>query len=61
MDKQKVFVYAGEEIDVSWDSRLCIHIGECGYASGELFVGGREPWCQPNLVWMSYHAALLAL
>ena len=50
MDKQKVFVYAGEEIDVSWDSRLCIHIGECGYASGELFVGGREPWCQPNLV-----------
>ena len=50
MDEQKVFIYTGEEIDVSWDSRLCIHIGECGYASGELFVGGREPWCQPNLV-----------
>jgi CDGSH-type Zn-finger protein/uncharacterized Fe-S cluster protein YjdI len=50
MDEQKVFIYAGEKIDVLWDSRLCIHIGECGYARGELFVGGRDPWCQPNLV-----------
>ena len=50
MAEQKVFTYTGEEIDVQWDSRLCIHIGECGYAQGELFVGGRDPWCQPNLV-----------
>ena len=28
---------------------MCIHQGECGAASGELFVGGRQPWCQPDL------------
>jgi CDGSH-type Zn-finger protein/uncharacterized Fe-S cluster protein YjdI len=42
--------FPGEEIDVSWDARLCIHIGECGKAAGELFVGGREPWCAPDKV-----------
>jgi CDGSH-type Zn-finger protein/uncharacterized Fe-S cluster protein YjdI len=34
---------------VQWDGRLCIHIGECGRSEGELFVGGRKPWCQPDL------------
>lgn len=50
MTKKNVFVYPGAAIDVSWDERLCIHVGECGYAAGELFVGGRNPWCQPDLV-----------
>lgn len=48
MSKDKVTTYAGKNIDVKWDSRLCIHIGECGYADGDLFVGGRDPWCQPD-------------
>jgi len=34
---------------VSWNGKLCIHIGECGRAEGELFVAGRKPWCQPDL------------
>ncbi|MBT8493149.1 MAG: CDGSH iron-sulfur domain-containing protein [Deltaproteobacteria bacterium] len=46
----KVNKYEGKDADVVWDGRLCIHIGECGRASGELFVGGRKPWCQPDLV-----------
>ncbi len=50
MDEKKVFTFTGEKIDVQWDSRLCIHIGECSYASGDLFVSRREPWCQPDLV-----------
>ena len=50
MAEKKITTYPGEKIDVTWDSRLCIHIGECGYAKGELFVGGRDPWCQPDLV-----------
>lgn len=50
MNKQRVFLYAGTEIDVEWDSRLCIHIGECGYSQGDLFIAGRDPWCQPDLV-----------
>ncbi|MCU7850877.1 MAG: CDGSH iron-sulfur domain-containing protein [Candidatus Thiodiazotropha sp. (ex Monitilora ramsayi)] len=49
MGKKQVFLYRGAEIDVEWDERLCIHIGECGYAKGELFVAGRDPWCQPDL------------
>ena len=41
--------YEGEAVDVSWDGRLCIHVGECGRAKGELFVGGRKPWCEPDV------------
>ena len=50
MSDKKITKYPGKNVDVAWDSRLCIHIGECGYAKGELFVGGRDPWCQPDLV-----------
>lgn len=41
--------FPGKEVDVTWDGRLCIHIGECGRAKGDLFVGGRDPWCQPDV------------
>jgi CDGSH-type Zn-finger protein/uncharacterized Fe-S cluster protein YjdI len=41
--------YPGKDADVVWDERLCIHIGECSRAKGDLFVGGRKPWCQPDL------------
>lgn len=41
-------VYPGKEAQVTWNGKLCIHIGECGRAKGELFVGGRKPWCQPD-------------
>lgn len=41
--------FPGENGTVRWDARLCIHIGECGRSEGELFVGGREPWCQPDV------------
>lgn len=50
MSSDKTTTYPGKNIDVQWDSRLCIHIGECGYAQGDLFVGGRDPWCEPDLV-----------
>ncbi|MEA3412547.1 MAG: CDGSH iron-sulfur domain-containing protein [Pseudomonadota bacterium] len=48
MSEQKVFKFSGKDIDVTWDGRLCIHIGECGQSEGELFVGGRQPWCVPD-------------
>ncbi|MFW2388122.1 MAG: CDGSH iron-sulfur domain-containing protein [Polyangiales bacterium] len=50
MSEKKVFIYGGADADVHWDGRLCIHIGECGQAKNDLFVGGRQPWCQPDLV-----------
>jgi len=48
MRKKSLFTYPGDQIDVTWDSRLCIHIAECGRAEGELFVTGRKPWCVPD-------------
>lgn len=50
MTEQTTITYSGQEIDVHWDRRLCIHIGECGGAAGPLFEAGRDPWCQPDLV-----------
>ncbi len=50
MSEEEKYTFAGTEIDVTWDGRLCIHIAECGHAKGDLFVGGRQPWCLPDLV-----------
>ena len=48
MSDKKVFEFNGQTVTVSWDSRLCIYIGECGQAEGDLFVMGRDPWCMPD-------------
>ena len=50
MSKKNISTFHGNDIDVSWDGRLCIHIAECGQAEGELFVGDRKPWCIPDKV-----------
>ena len=50
MATDPVKTYPGAELDVTWDRRLCIHVGECGRADNTLFEGGRDPWCQPDLV-----------
>jgi CDGSH-type Zn-finger protein/uncharacterized Fe-S cluster protein YjdI len=49
MSDKDVVEYQGEDAVVTWNGKLCIHIGECGRAKGELFVGGRQPWCKPDL------------
>ena len=48
MSDSKIFKYEGENGNVAWNGNLCIHVGECGRAEGDLFVGGRKPWCQPD-------------
>ena len=48
MSDKKVFQYEGNDHTVTWDGRLCIHVGECGRAKGDLFVTGRDPWCEPD-------------
>jgi CDGSH-type Zn-finger protein/uncharacterized Fe-S cluster protein YjdI len=42
--------YRGEGIDVTWNKKLCIHVGECVRANNELFDLKRRPWCDPNVV-----------
>ena len=49
MSDDELVKYPGKESDVHWNGKLCIHIGECGRAKGELFINGRQPWCQPDL------------
>ena len=49
MASKDITKYPGKDIDVTWDERLCIHIGECGKSDGDLFISGRNPWCQPDL------------
>lgn len=48
MSKTTIFEYKGNSETVTWDRRLCIHVGECGRAKGDLFVNGRDPWCNPD-------------
>jgi CDGSH-type Zn-finger protein/uncharacterized Fe-S cluster protein YjdI len=48
MSDNKIVKFQGDKAEVSWHGGLCIHIGECGRAKGDLFVGGRKPWCQPD-------------
>lgn len=48
MSDSKIFKYDGKDGNVAWNGNLCIHVGECGRAEGDLFVGGRKPWCQPD-------------
>jgi CDGSH-type Zn-finger protein/uncharacterized Fe-S cluster protein YjdI len=50
MSDKEIYTFPGEKVNVSWDGRVCIHVAECGQAKGDLFVGGRQPWCQPDLV-----------
>lgn len=40
--------YEGAKVDVRWDGKLCIHVGECGRSECSLFEGGRKPWCDPD-------------
>ncbi len=49
MSHKKIFEFPGEKIDARWDGRLCIHVGECTRAKGDLFESGRDPWGQPDL------------
>jgi len=49
VSESKTIQYEGEQADVQWNERLCIHNGECSRAHGDLFVGGRKPWCQPDV------------
>lgn len=43
-----VKTYPGAKADMTWDGRLCIHVGECGRAANALFEAGRDPWGDPN-------------
>ncbi|MCB9627661.1 MAG: CDGSH iron-sulfur domain-containing protein [Sandaracinaceae bacterium] len=47
--KKHLKTYPGASVDVTWNKPLCIHVGECGRAEGELFTAGHDPWCTPDV------------
>jgi CDGSH-type Zn-finger protein/uncharacterized Fe-S cluster protein YjdI len=53
------YTYPGGAIDVVWDGRLCIHVGECTRARGALFEIGRQPWCEPDSAEVDVVAAVV--
>jgi len=50
MSDKNIYDYPGDEIEVRWNKRLCIHISECVDADNALFEVGRDPWCRPDAV-----------
>lgn len=45
--EQKIHYYAGQEIEIIYDVRRCIHAAECVRALPEVFDTTRRPWVQP--------------
>jgi CDGSH-type Zn-finger protein/uncharacterized Fe-S cluster protein YjdI len=58
-EKKNRYEFPGENVDVRWDRRLCIHVQECTRAKGEVFAHGREPWGQPDLDEADYVAEVV--
>jgi CDGSH-type Zn-finger protein len=40
--------YEGPDVDVTWDKRLCLHVGECTRADNNLCDISRQPWVKPD-------------
>lgn len=46
--RDKVFTYAGAEIDVHYAKLLCSHAGECAARLKAVFDPSKKPWVQPE-------------
>jgi CDGSH-type Zn-finger protein len=47
-DQQKIYSYAGAEIDVHYSKLLCSHAAECGRLASAVFDPAQKPWIQPD-------------
>ncbi len=45
---RRIHKYTGEEIDVTYDARRCIHAAECIKRLHTVFDTSKRPWVQPN-------------
>jgi len=46
--KDKILTYAGTEISVTYNPRLCSHAAECGRLADHIFNPKQKPWVQPD-------------
>lgn len=44
----RVFSYAGAEVTVTFNPRLCAHAAECGRLASNVFNTASKPWVQPD-------------
>ncbi len=44
----KILVYSGRDIEISYDVRRCIHAGECANGLPEVFDPKARPWVNPD-------------
>ncbi|MEV8467984.1 CDGSH iron-sulfur domain-containing protein [Fluviibacterium sp. DFM31] len=44
----RVFSYAGQEVTVTFNPRLCSHAAECGRIAQNIFNPSQKPWVQPD-------------
>ena len=56
----KVRHYADEEIDITYDSRRCIHVAECIRGLPAVFNTSRRPWILPTGAGADAIAAVVA-
>jgi CDGSH-type Zn-finger protein/uncharacterized Fe-S cluster protein YjdI len=47
---ERISVYEGKHLDITYDRGRCIHAAECGRGSKMLFDVSKDPWCDPDLV-----------
>jgi CDGSH-type Zn-finger protein len=46
--KDAILEYAGEEVSVTYNPRICSHAAECGRLAGHVFDPAQKPWVQPD-------------
>jgi len=46
----RIPVYEGKKITILYEDRLCMSASECNRAKGGLFMKGRNPWCDPDIM-----------
>ena len=46
--KDKLLVYEGAEVTVTYNPRLCSHAAECGRLASHIFNPEQKPWVQPD-------------
>ncbi len=46
--KDRLLVYEGSEVTVTFNPRICSHAGECGRIAGHVFDPKERPWVQPD-------------
>jgi CDGSH-type Zn-finger protein/uncharacterized Fe-S cluster protein YjdI len=46
--EEDVHEYAGEQVDVTWDGKRCIHYRACVEGAPEVFDTDRRPWVLPD-------------